>query len=243
MEERFTVKFAEKDELEKVLRFRYESIVMEYSTDNVKADGLDTSEYDEYARQAIAVDNETGEIVGCYRMILSDEIPKGRGFVCEEEFDIEKLKASGEKICEFSRAGVKKEYRGGVIILLLWRFILSYVLEHGYRYVVGDASFFGTDREKYLEELSYMANEVAIADEYEIHSKDGLPMLKFLQKGSYDEQEVKHRLPPLIRAYINMGARISKETYTDVPFKSVDVFVLTDAENCNMSYVKRLLRM
>ena len=56
-----------------------------------------------------------------------------------------------------------------------------------------------------------------------------------------DQMQIKRNLPPLIRAYLSFGAKVSKETFTDVVFGSVDVFILMDTKNYNEGYINRLL--
>lgn len=240
---RFSVGFATtQDELNAVYKLRYEDMILEYRNDNVNADEIDCNEYDSYAQHIIVKDNTTGQVVGYYRMISSDSLTDGKTFVCEEEYNLDHLKQTGDKICEFSRAVVKKEYRGGVVLLLIWKFILQYMLDNGIRYMVGDASFYGTDRDKYIEEISYLVHNYSADPSLHIKSRDILPPMELLPADKCNSKEVANKLPPLIKAYITLGAKIAPETFTDTAFGSVDVFILVDMQNCNMPYVQRLLK-
>ena len=127
--------------------------------------------------------------------------------------------------------------------MLLWQFILNYMKANNYRYLIGDASFFGIDRDKYVKEISYLVNNYAISDEYAVTSCDVLPPMKLLEADEYDDKEVMRSIPPLIKAYVSLGGRVSKQTYTDLKFKSVDLFVLVDLENCNDAYLNRILSL
>ena len=239
---KFSVGFAEtQEELLGAYKLRYEDLVLSYREDNVTELGYDTNEYDEYAKHIIVKEVETGEIVGYYRMIESGDIPQGKGFVCEEEYQFDSLKRSGEKICEFSRAVVKKEYRGGVVLLMLWKFIMGYMLSNGVRYMIGDASFYGTDRDVYVKQISYLVNNYAIDPSLNIRSKDTLPPMELVSTDGLNEREMLNSLPPLIKAYVTIGAHISHETFTDTVFGSVDVFILVDLHHYNEAYVKRIL--
>ena len=240
--EKFTVKFAStKAENEAAFALRYRDMLLEYRADAVCDDGLDFSPYDAYAKQVICIDNETGEVVGCYRVVVSDALPSGEKFVCEEEFDITSLKATGGRIAELSRAVIKKEYRNSVVLMLLLRFIVQYIRGENIRFIIGEASFFGTDKTAYQKELSYLAHEYAIK-EYEIRSREE-KQVPILPKESLDLAGLKRSLPPLIRAYLGFGALVSSDSYTDWEFGSVDVFILMDTKNCNEAYINRLLRL
>ncbi len=240
--EKFTVKFAETEkEKNAAFSLRYRDMLLEYRPELAK-EGLDITPYDAYARQIICIDNETGEVVGCYRMITSANVPEGGKFVCEEEFDISQLKKSGEGIAELSRAVVKKEYRNSIVLMLLLRFIAQYIRnEEKIRFIIGEASFFGTDKNAWTKELSYLAHYHA-STEYEIPSLEK-EQIDLLPKEELDAAALKRGLPPLIRAYLGFGATVSTESFTDREFGSVDVFILIDFEHYNVAYVDRILRL
>lgn len=240
---KFSVKFAETEEEKRATyALRYRDMLLEYREDAAHQDGLDITEYDEYGKQVICIDNETGEVVGCYRIIASDDLPQGKRFICEEEFNLDTLKATGEKIAELSRAVVKREYRNSVVLMLLLRFIMQYIREKEYRFIVGDASFFGTDKNEYVKELSYLTHYCAADDKYGIVAREEYQITPIAME-ELAAAEIKRSMPPLIRAYLSFGAKVSKQSYTDREFGSVDVFVLMDMKDCNEAYIKRLLRL
>lgn len=239
--ERFEVKLATtRQELDEVYKLRYEDLVLEY--DQTAQNVGDKSQYDEYAKHLIVKDLETGQICGYYRMITSDAAVGDKKFVCEEEFNIDTLKAQGDKICEFSRAVIKKEFRGSAILLLLWKFILDYISENNYRYLIGDASFFGTDREVYKEEISYLINNYRCDDRLNIISRDTLPPMQLIDTSKLNGKQILRKLPPLIRGYVALGAKVAPQPFSDFKFKSVDVFILLDMQNCNTDYINRMFK-
>ncbi|MBQ8685591.1 MAG: GNAT family N-acetyltransferase [Clostridia bacterium] len=241
--ERFTVRFAKtQEEKNAVYALRYRDMILEFRPEMQFVDGMDITPYDEYAKQIICIDNETGEVVGCYRIITSDSIPEGKGFVSEEEFSFETLKATGEPIAELSRACVKREYRNTAVLMLLLRFIVLYIRENGYRFIIGEASFGGTDKGKYLRELSYLTHFHAVDESYGIRSLEE-EQIQTLAKEELCVTDIKRELPPLIRAYLSFGAKTSAQSFTDRDFGSVDVFVLLDIQNYNEAYINRLLRI
>ncbi len=240
---KFWVGFASTpEEMERIYRLRYNDMILEYRSDNTNAEQRDVNEYDGYARHLIVKEEDTGEVVGYYRMIESDSLTDGRRFVCEEEYDLDELKRRGDKICEFSRAVVKKEYRGGAVMLLLWKFILRYMQDNGVRYLVGDASFFGTDRDRYAKEISYMVHNYVVDEDLRIRSRDTLGPMTLPEPSEYDEKEVFAALPPLFKAYLTLGARVSAQPFVDTVFGSVDMFVIVDMQHCNGPFVEKLLR-
>ncbi len=238
--DKFIIKFAETEqEKMQTYKLRYNELILEYRPDNVNSKGYDITPYDEYAKLAISIDTESNEVVGCYRVITSDILPKGKPFVSEGEFDISSLKNSGESIAELSRAVIKKEYRGTVVLMLLLRFIIGYIKQNNYRYIIGEASFYGTDKIALQKEISYIAYN-HYNPEYKIDCLDK-NQVEILPREQLNESEIKRSLPPLIRAYVSFGAFLSKETFCDYEFGSIDTFVLLDCKNYNERYVNRFL--
>ena len=239
--EKFEVKFATtRREMDEVYKLRYEELVLEY--DPTAPCVSDESEYDRYAKHIIVKESSTGQVCGYYRMITCDAAVGGNKFVCEEEFDIDTLRAQGDKICEFSRAVVKKEYRGSVVLRLLWKFILDYMGENNCRYLIGDASFNGTDRETYKEEISFLINNFPCDPKLNIVSRDTLPPMELVDTSGLSAHQILRKMPPLIRAYIAAGAKVAPQTFTDFEFGSVDVFILVDLKNCNTDFINKLKR-
>lgn len=242
--ERFIVKVAEtEEELKATYHLRYMDMVLEYDKNYHNDEEMDITEADKYAKQVIIVDTETNDVIGCYRIIDSKYFTKDFSrFVCEDEYNIDYLKRQNVRICELSRAVIKKEFRTGAALLLIWNFIYRYMREQQIRYLIGDASFFGTDPHIYQEELSYLANNFGINDDYNIKSYDK-NQVKILPNEEIDVDKVKNNLPALVKAYISFGAKISKESFVDQEFKSVDVFILFDFQNHNERFMKKLLRI
>lgn len=238
--EKFIVKFAETEqEKMQTYKLRYNELILEYCPDNTNDKQLDISGYDEYAKLAICIDNDSKEIVGTYRIITSDNLPMGKKFATEEEFDISFIKNSGERIAELSRAAVKKEYRGSVVLMLLLRFVINYLRNNNYRYVIGEASFYGTDKTLYQKEISYIAHN-HYNPNYNVVCLDK-EQIEILPKEELDFAEIRRKLPPLIRAYASFGAFLSKDFFCDYAFNSVDTFVILDYNNYNESYVNKFL--
>ncbi len=238
--EKFIVKFAETEqEKMQTYKLRYNELILEYRPENINEIGYDITPYDEYGKLAICIDTEINQVVGCYRIITSDTLPKGRPFVSEGEFDISSLKNSGESIAELSRAVIKKEYRGSIVLMLLLRFVIGFIKQNGYRYIIGEASFYGTDKMALQKEISYIAYN-HFNPEYEIKSLEK-NQVEILPREQLNESEIRRSLPPLIRAYVSFGAFLSKQTFCDYEFGSIDTFVLLDTKNCNDRYINRFL--
>lgn len=234
------VKFAEEQwEKEQVYQLRYSDLILEYRKENVNEEMMDITKHDEYAKLVVCIDEDEKLVVGSYRIITSDDVGEGRHFVTEEEFDISWLKSSGEKVAELSRAVIRKEYRGSLALMLILRFIFYYLKSKGYRYVIGEASFFGTDKMALQQQISYIAYNHYNPD-YHVPCLDK-EQVEILPKEQLDFATIRRSLPILIRAYVSFGAFLSKDVFTDYDFGDIDTFVLLDFNNCNQRYIDKFL--
>lgn len=240
--QRFTVKFATTEQEKKqVYSLRYTDMLKEYRPDLVIENGLDYTPYDDYAKQIICIDNECNQIVGSYRILQDEDLPKDKKFASQSEFDVSSILNSGESVCELTRAFVKKEYRNTPVLSNLLRFVISYIREKKFRFVIGEASLMGKDKNEFLPQLSYLARFYKIED-YPVSSLE-LDQVPLLQPDEYDPIQVKRSLPPLFKAYLGFGAKFSDQYFTDYDFGSVDVFVLMDTTKINDLYIKKLLKI
>ena len=57
----------------------------------------------------------------------------------------------------------------------------------------------------------------------------------------HDIKETTKKVPPLIKGYMRLGAKISGFPALDLEFGTIDVFVIFDAEKINQKYGKHYL--
>ncbi len=240
----FIVKVAStKEEFQELYKLRYEEMLLHFKKDDqvLPSSQLDYSEYDNYAKHVIAIDIENNCIVGSYRIVTSDMLPFGKKFICEEEFNIDKLKSQNETIIELSRAFVKTEYRNSIVLLLLWKYVFKYIVDNNIRYVIGDASFLNINPIIYKHSLSYLYYNYGISDDLEIKSKQSNCNMNILHENEIDMAKVEKELPPLVKAYMKFQCKVSKEYFIDYSFGSLDIFILLDTTNYNDKLIHKII--
>jgi len=237
----FEVKLAETEkELEEVFKLQYEELLHCYNQEKTIASGMFVDEYDRVADHLIVIDLEEGKIAGSYRLVRKDHIKEIGKFSTESEFDISPLKE--HEIMELSRALVRKEYRDGSVISLLWEGILSYVLAHGVRFLFGTASFHGVDPAPYRNALSTIHYDHLSPVEIRAKAVNHPVRLDQLPEDEVDRIQAKREMPPLVKGYINLGATFGEGGFQDFDFNSLDVFTLIDMGKLNDRYLKRFLK-
>src|ERR1051325_93401 len=103
-------------------------------------DGRDADRFDEYCDHLIVREENSGELVGCYRMLPPPGAIAAGGLYTATEFDVSALDALRPSLVEMGRAVVRTDHRNGAVVLLMWAGILAYLDRSGYDYVTGCVS-------------------------------------------------------------------------------------------------------
>ena len=103
-------------------------------------DGLDADRFDEYCDHLLVREDNSGELVGCYRMLPPPGAIAAGGLYTATEFDVEGLDPLRPSLVEMGRAVVREDHRNGGVVLLMWAGILAYLDRCGYDYVAGCVS-------------------------------------------------------------------------------------------------------
>lgn len=203
--------------------------------DRSRAEVLDTDAFDESCDHLIVVDRErVGDdaIVGTYRLLRQDRATAS-GFYSESEFELGRLvsRHSGLRFLELGRSCVLPEYRSKRTIELLWQGIHAYLSMHRIDVMVGCASFPGVVPALHAQSLTYLARHCtadwpwrtrAVASRY--------CEMDLMPAEAIDTRAAIAGLPPLIKAYLRVGAKVGEGCVVDAEFGTVDVFIIMPVE-------------
>ena len=209
-------------EIIKVQRLRYRIFSQEYGASFSAPFGLDRDRFDKHCLHLVVRDNHSGEIVGYTRVLPGERLHRTGGFYSSGEFDLSMLRHLDGRVAEIGRTCIHPAHRGGAVITVLWARLAQYMLENDVRYLLGCASI----------ALSEGYNVAAIQRRIsQRHLSDATlrvqPHLRLERlPGSADDDNVK--MPPLLKAYLRMGARVCGEPCWDPDFNCLDFFVLMD---------------
>ena len=103
-------------------------------------DGLDADRFDEHCDHLLVREDNSGELVGCYRMLPPPGAIAAGGLYTATEFEVQGLDALRPSLVEMGRAVVREDHRNGGVVLLMWAGILAYLDRSGYDYVTGCVS-------------------------------------------------------------------------------------------------------
>jgi putative hemolysin len=231
-------------QVEAAQRLRYDVFSSEPGFALTRQDtGLDVDRFDEHCDHLLVREDNSGELVGCYRMLSPAGAVAAGGLYTATEFDIEALDSLRPSLVEMGRAVVHRDHRNGAVVLLMWAGILAYLDRCGYDYVTGCVSVpVAGDGEPPGTQIrgvrDFVMRRHAAPANCRVHPHrpviiDGRPL---------DEISPPARpvIPPLMRGYLRLGARICGEPAYDADFGVGDFPALLDKRQADTRYLRRL---
>jgi putative hemolysin len=208
------------------------------------ADGRDADRFDEHCDHLLVREDNTGEIVGCYRMLPPPGAIAAGGLYTATEFDVRGLDPLRPSLVEMGRAVVREDHRNGAVVLLMWAGILAYLDRCGYDYVTGCVSVpvEGPAGEAPGSQIrgvrDFVRRRHAAPEQYTVH-----PYRPVMIDGKgLDDIEPPARIgvPPLMRGYLRLGAQVCGEPAHDPDFGVGDFPALLDKHKADTRYLRRL---
>jgi len=208
------------------LRFHVFNLELNEGLEGAYATGCDMDEFDAVCDHLIVQHKPSGKIVATYRMHTGVKAAANLGYYSEREFDFSPFEAFRSSLVEVGRAAIVKEHRTFEVLNLLWKGIGKYAVERGGRYLVGCSSLTSQNPAEGLELYRQLKPFLAAP---ELQTK---PQLAFsLNVESTRPVANTVAAPRLLRAYLNLGARICSEPALDYEFKTIDFLTFLDLES------------
>ncbi|MFZ2510126.1 MAG: GNAT family N-acyltransferase [Gordonia sp. (in: high G+C Gram-positive bacteria)] len=204
------------------------------------ATGMDADRFDDYCDHLLIRHLPTGRLAGCARVLPPTRAIPAGGWYSAGEFDLTELESIAPETVEMGRAVVDREHRSGAVTGLLWTAVLGYLEDGGYRYLLGCVSVpleSELGRGRALRGIRDLTAEQYAAPwraypHREVHVDgarlDDLPPPE------------KSVLPPLLRGYIRLGARVCGEPAYDQAFDVGDFLTVLDREQGDARYLARM---
>jgi putative hemolysin len=183
---------------------------------------------------------ERPKVVGTYRILRQDVAERGPGFYSASEYDIAgllKTKSRTHRFMELGRSCVLSPYRSKRSVELLWHGLWTYVRENSIDVMIGCASFEGTDLDEHKMALSYLHHRGLAPAEWRCRARDDLYVsMDRMPLSAIDAKSALKGMPPLIKAYLRLGAYIGDGAVIDRQFGTTDVLIIMPVENIDPRY-------
>ena len=232
--ESYLLKFAETpDEILAAQKLRYKVFNCEQNRglDSARDSEFDKDEFDDGAAHLIVFDKASGVPIGTYRAIGQPGNDPQKMYSARE-YEVNGIEPYLPRIIEVGRSCVDKDYRNGAVVAFLWSGMAAITLRSGCRYLCGCVS---------LED----AQPAVAWAVYENLREKGLyfPGIDFKPRPQFsfprpaeneiaavrnDRARLRLAMPPLLKGYITIGAKLLGEPAFDYEFGSIDLPVMVD---------------
>lgn len=179
-------------------------------------------------------------IVGTYRLLRQEVAERYSGFYTQAEFDVAPLLAAnpGKRFLELGRSCVLPPYRDKRTVELLWHGIWTYVLHHRMDVMFGCASLEGTDLARHAPALSFLHHHALAPEAWRAKAQPGRAQpMDLLPPSALDQKKALHALPPLVKGYLRIGARVGEGAVIDHQFGTTDILIVLPVVSINPRYV------
>jgi putative hemolysin len=217
-------------------RLRYQVFAEEMGAHlHTPTPGLDIDEFDAYCDHLVVREDRTGEIVSTYRMLPPERAAEAGKLYSESEFDLSALAPLRAGIVETGRSCVHPDHRTGSVVSLMWAGIARYMLLTGHTMLAGCASVPIGDGGGLAAAVWNMVRDKHMSPaEYRVQ-----PHIPWQPDGV--RPAARTMVPPLLKGYLRLGARVCGAPALDADFGVADLFVLLDLTKIDQRYVKFFL--
>ncbi len=197
--------------------------------------GHDVDDFDDHCHHLLVWDASTESIAGYTRILAQEGARAAGGFYSETEFEIGPVLRQPGRFMELGRTCIHPDYRNGITIATLWMGVAEILQSGRYDYLIGCGSIGlerGVDAVHAL--LSRLRPEQLLETGCGVRSRQPLPQ-------SMREDAAAAPMPPLLKAYFRLGARVAADPYWDQDFNVADVFILLDQQRVAQRYARHFL--
>lgn len=205
----------------------------------------DADRFDAICDHLIVVDRSVSgpirnQMVGTYRLMRPETLGDSTGFYSDQEFALSALVARqpDRKFLELGRSCVLPAYRSKRIVELLWQGIWAYCLHYDVDVMSGCASFAGIIPAAHAEALSLLAHDFRADGKWDIKAlPDRYFPMDLMPREAINQRRALAQMPPLLKGYLRLGAKIGDGCVIDPDFRTTDVFVVLPVENISRRYI------
>jgi putative hemolysin len=210
----------------------------------------DSDAYDAICDHILVLDHATPEpkpfgksrpkIVGTYRVLRQSVAERHDGFYSANEYDLAALldRHRGLEFLELGRSCVLPAYRGKRTVELLWQGVWAYVLAHRIDAMIGCASLEGTDPSRLALPLSFLHHNCAADADWHVRAlPERFSAMDRMAPSAIDTRAALQSLPPLIKGYLRIGAKVGDGAVVDQQFGTTDVFIVMPVARISERYI------
>ena len=184
----------------------------------------DQDDFDHRCLHVLIEHSETGALAGCFRLqrLEAEQI---NDTYAAQYYDVSRLSRFEGRAVEMGRFCIDATCRNPDILRLAWAAVTQYVDRTGIELLFGCSSFAGTEPSAYLDVF-------ALLKAHHLAPKQWSPGVKAPEvfrfaarlRRAPDTRKALAHMPPLLRSYLVMGARVSDHAVIDRQMNTLHVF-------------------
>lgn len=226
--------------------FRLRHRVFKTEMQGEAPEGEDTDQFDSLSDHLGIYDLGSGAIVATCR--LNSSLYSDR-FYSEQEFHCGPLMKRGKTLLEIGRVCVDKDFRRGIVVLLLWRAIARYMVKAGADILFGCGSVSTLDPAAALLLYKFLQREGKVKAVEGIRPQPKFRSAEFdaLFDSNQDPLSLEQLsiarklLPPLCKAYFDIGCYVPCAPAFDHEFQCIDFLTVLNIGELDPKLKKKLL--
>ena len=230
------------DEVRAAQQLRYRVFAQEMGAQLTRLpgapEGHDIDIYDRVCEhlliRTLATDHQPSEVVGTYRLLTPGGARLVGGLYTDTEFDLARLRHLRPRIAELGRSCIDERWRTGGVIMLLWSSLAEFMSRNGLDVMLGCASIPMRDGGHMAASLWAQLQQHHLAPiEHHVTPRLALPVEKLDSTLAVDP-------PPLIKGYLNCGAKVLGAPAWDPDFGTADLPMMLQLRELSPAYRRRL---
>jgi putative hemolysin len=224
-------------EIRQAQRLRYDVFAREMGARlHAQLPGLDYDHFDRFCHHLLVRDLASGRVVGYTRLLTGEQARAAGGFYSETEFDIAPVLKLPGRFLELGRTCIHPDYRSGATIATLWAAIADFVAAQGVDYLIGCPSIpLGNNCREAHAIYALLRRRYLSEESLRVVPRIPLPPAPSLST------DPAVTLPPLMKAYLRVGARVCGEPFLDADFQVADLFILLPVQALERRYARHFL--
>lgn len=232
-------------EIKQAQKLRYDVFYEEMSARKKlaqKISGLDRDKFDLDSDHLLVLDDQSEPLlVGTQRLKTVAGDTANLNFYSQSEFDVETMvrKHKDLTFMELGRSCILTEYRSKRTMELMWQGTWAYAVERHVDVMIGCASFELSQLDKSLKSMKFLATHAGVNQDWHASAigKQSID-LEHIDTPLADLKSAMRDMPPLVKGYMRLGARFSRQAVIDEEFGTVDMLVVLCVNEINPRYIK-----
>lgn len=183
--------------------------------------GHDIDLFDNFCEHLLVRIQETGQVIGTYRVLTPVQAKRVGSTYSDTEFDLTRLRSVRSKMVELGRSCVHRDHRHGTVIMALWRALGEFMTRNQLDTMIGCASIPMLYNGLVSGDLAasiWRKVEATHLAPIEFHVRPRLPLPIERLDASLDVEP-----PALIKGYLRLGAKVLGAPAWDPDFNTADL--------------------